>query len=37
MRPTALTGLTATTGRQVLPAGTAVSPTPLCKACHAFD
>ena len=37
MRPSALTGLTATTGKQRLPAGTEVSPTPLCKACHAFD
>ncbi len=30
-------GLTATTGRQLLAPGTAVSPTPLCKACHSFD
>jgi hypothetical protein len=37
MRPSPMTGLTATTGRQLLPAGTAVSPTPLCKACHSFD
>ncbi|HET8734646.1 MAG TPA: hypothetical protein VFM45_12850 [Anaeromyxobacteraceae bacterium] len=37
MAPSRLAGLTATTGRQVLPAGTEVSPTPLCKACHAFD
>jgi len=37
MRPSAMTGLTATTGKQQLPAGTEVSPTPLCKACHAFD
>ena len=36
-RPSAMTGLTATTGKRVLPAGTAVSPTPLCKACHSFD
>jgi hypothetical protein len=33
----ALSGLTATSGRTALPPGTAVSPTPLCKACHAFD
>jgi hypothetical protein len=37
MRPSALTGLTATTGKARLPAGTEVSPTPLCKACHSFD
>jgi len=37
IRPSAMTGLTATTGKQRLPAGTEVSPTPLCKACHAFD
>ncbi len=37
MAPSRMAGLTATTGRQVLPAGTEVSPTPLCKACHAFD
>jgi hypothetical protein len=37
MRPSALTGLTATTGKARLPAGTEVSPTPLCKACHALD
>lgn len=30
-------GLDATTARSVLPAGTEVSPTPLCKACHSFD
>lgn len=36
-RPSAMTGLTATTGKRLLPAGTAVSPTPLCKACHSFD
>jgi hypothetical protein len=33
----ALSGLTATSGKTALPPGTAVSPTPLCKACHAFD
>jgi hypothetical protein len=37
MRPSPMAGLTATTGRRLLPAGTAVSPTPLCKACHSFD
>jgi hypothetical protein len=37
MAPSRMAGLTATTGRQILPAGTEVSPTPLCKACHAFD
>jgi hypothetical protein len=37
MRPSPLTGLTATTGRTILPAGTEVSPTPLCKVCHVFD
>ena len=37
MAASALTGLTATSGKTALPAGTAVSPTPLCKACHAFD
>jgi len=37
MRPVALAGLTATTGKARLPAGTEFSPTPLCKACHAFD
>jgi hypothetical protein len=30
-------GLDATAARSVLPAGTEVSPTPLCKACHSFD
>jgi hypothetical protein len=30
-------GLDATTARKLLPAGTEVSPTPLCKACHSFD
>jgi hypothetical protein len=35
--PLALRKITAATGRQQLPAGTEVSPTPLCKACHAFD
>jgi len=37
MRPSPLTGLTASAGKAVLPAGTEVSPTPLCKACHSFD
>jgi hypothetical protein len=37
MPPSAMKGLTAATGKQVLPAGTEVSPTPLCKACHSFD
>jgi hypothetical protein len=37
MKPSAMTGLTAATGRQLLPAGTEVSPTPLCKVCHSFD
>jgi len=37
MKPSAMTGLTAVTGKQVLPAGTEVSPTPLCKVCHSFD
>jgi hypothetical protein len=37
MRPSTMKGLTATTGRRLLPAGTEVSPTPLCKACHSFD
>jgi len=37
MPPSTLSGLTSTTGRQVLPAGTEVSPTPLCKVCHVFD
>jgi hypothetical protein len=37
MRPSTMKGLTATSGRQLLPAGTEVSPTPLCKACHSFD
>jgi hypothetical protein len=37
MAPSAMKGLTAATGKQVLPPGTEVSPTPLCKACHPFD
>jgi hypothetical protein len=37
MRPSTMKGLTATSGKQLLPAGTEVSPTPLCKACHSFD
>jgi hypothetical protein len=37
MRPSTMKGLTATTGKRLLPAGTEVSPTPLCKACHSFD
>ena len=37
MRPSAMKGFTASTGKQFLPAGTEVSPTPLCKACHSFD
>jgi hypothetical protein len=37
MRPSTMKGLTAATGKQLLPAGTEVSPTPLCKACHSFD
>jgi hypothetical protein len=37
MKPSAMTGLTAVTGKQLLPAGTEVSPTPLCKVCHSFD
>ncbi len=37
MRPSAMSGLDATTGKRLLPAGTAVSPTPLCKVCHSFD
>jgi hypothetical protein len=37
MKASAMTGLTAVTGKQVLPAGTEVSPTPLCKVCHSFD
>jgi hypothetical protein len=36
-RPSAMTGLTSTTGKQLLPPGTEVSPTPLCKVCHSFD
>lgn len=34
--PPVTRGLDATTGRQVLPAGTEVSPTPLCRTCHSF-
>jgi hypothetical protein len=30
-------GLDASTARGVLPAGTEVSPTPLCRTCHSFD
>ena len=37
VRPSPLKGLVASTGRQLLPPGTPVSPTPLCKACHSFD
>jgi hypothetical protein len=37
MPPSAMKGLNATTGKQFLPPGTEVSPTPLCKACHSFD
>ena len=37
MRPSTMSGLNATTGKRVLPAGTAVSPTPMCKVCHSFD
>jgi hypothetical protein len=37
MRPSAMRGLTATTGKALLAPGTEVSPTPLCKACHSFD
>jgi hypothetical protein len=37
MPPSTMKGLTAATGKQVLPVGTEVSPTPLCKACHSFD
>jgi hypothetical protein len=36
-RVSATRGLDATTARSVLPVGTEVSPTPLCKACHSFD
>ncbi len=36
-RPSTMAGLNTTTGKRVLPAGTAVSPTPLCKVCHSFD
>ena len=37
MRPSAMRGLNATTGKALLAPGTEVSPTPLCKACHSFD
>ncbi len=37
MKPSAMRGMTATTGKALLPPGTEVSPTPLCKACHSFD
>jgi hypothetical protein len=37
MKPSAMRGLSATTGRALLAPGTEVSPTPLCKACHSFD
>jgi len=37
MRPSTMMGLSAATGKQILPPGTVVSPTPLCKACHSFD
>ena len=37
LRPSAMTGLNATTGKRLLPSGTEVSPTPLCKVCHSFD
>lgn len=37
LRTSAMAGLDATTGKRLLPAGTEVSPTPLCKVCHSFD
>jgi hypothetical protein len=37
MKPSAMRGLNATTGKALLAPGTEVSPTPLCRACHSFD